>query len=145
MTGMIEWSQKSRPKNPLSFHQNPKKFLDQKLTPKKSHANFVALTVKVPEKGNTTGHADYIRHILDNMCDVKRHHDSYINNCKTRLFVLYLKNYVARAPPILFNTPKKIPYSNQATRKNTCQISVPKKIPESIISTQKNPLIIPIT
>ena len=127
MTGMIEWSQKSRPKNPLSFHQNPKKFLDQKLTPKKSHANFVALTVKVPEKGNTTGHADYIRHILDNMCDVKRHHDSYINNCKTRLFVLYLKNYVARAPPILFNTPKKFPTQIKLPEKILAKFLYPKK------------------
>ena len=31
------------PKNPLGFQQNPKKYLDQKTTPKKSHADFVAL------------------------------------------------------------------------------------------------------
>ena len=33
--------------------------------------------------------------------------------------------------PIPFNTPlpPKIPYSNQATQKNTCKIFVPKKIP----------------
>ena len=38
---MIEWGQKSKPtKNPLGFKQNPKKFLDQDLTPKKSHAEF---------------------------------------------------------------------------------------------------------
>ena len=30
-------------KNPLSFQQNPKKSLDQKLTPKKSHAEFPSL------------------------------------------------------------------------------------------------------
>ena len=30
-------------KNPKGFQQNPKKSLDQKLTPKKSHADFVAL------------------------------------------------------------------------------------------------------
>ena len=30
-------------KNPQGFQQNPKKSLDQKLTPKKSHADFVAL------------------------------------------------------------------------------------------------------
>ena len=39
VTGMIEWSQKSR----------PQKSLDQKLTPKKSHADFVAL--KSSKKG----------------------------------------------------------------------------------------------
>ena len=31
------------PKNPSSFQQNPKKSLDQKLTPKKSHAEFLSL------------------------------------------------------------------------------------------------------
>ena len=31
-------------KNPQGFHQNPQKTLDQKLTPKKSRADFVALT-----------------------------------------------------------------------------------------------------
>ena len=36
MTGMIEWSQKSRPKKiPRGFQQNPKKSLDQKLPPPK--------------------------------------------------------------------------------------------------------------
>jgi len=30
-------------KNPLGFQQNPKKSLDQKLTPKKSHAEFPSL------------------------------------------------------------------------------------------------------
>ena len=37
----------------------------------------------------------------------------------------------------LFLIPKKNPYSNQATQKNTCQIFLPKKIPESKISNPK--------
>ena len=41
-------------KNPYGFQKNPKKSLDQKLTPKKSHADFCRL--------------------LYNTCDVKRHH-----------------------------------------------------------------------
>ena len=32
-----------------------------------------------------------------------------------------------------------IPYLDQATRKNTCQIILPKNIPESKISNPKNP------
>ena len=36
-----------------------------------------------------------------------------------------------------FIIPPKIPYSNQATQKNTCQIFVPKKTPESKISNPK--------
>ena len=42
--GMIEWSQKSRPKKILrAFSKTPKKSLDQKLTPQNSHADLVAL------------------------------------------------------------------------------------------------------
>ena len=37
---------------------------------------------------------------------------------------------------IVLNTPKN-PHLNQATQKNTCQISLPKKIPESKISNPK--------
>ena len=42
----------------------------------------------------------------------------------------------ARALPRIFKSfwiPKKNPYLNQATQKNTCQIFLPKKIPESKI------------
>ena len=49
VTGMIKWSQKSILKK---FQQNPKKSLDQKLTPKKPHANFNLWPSKVPERGN---------------------------------------------------------------------------------------------
>ena len=42
--GMIEWNQKSRPKKiPRASSKTPKKSLAQKFTPKKSHADFVAL------------------------------------------------------------------------------------------------------
>ena len=113
LTGMIEWSQTSRSKKILrASSKTQKKSLDQKLTPKKSHADLVAL--KSSRKG---------------WC---------YNNSKTRLFILYSQNYAARALPILFNTPKN-PYSNQATQKNTCQIFVPKKIPESKISNPSSP------
>ncbi len=44
--------------------------------------------------------------------------------------------YTKAAPRhlILFLILKKIPYLNQVTQKNTCQIFQPKKIPESKIS-----------
>ena len=39
--GMIEWGQKSKPqKIPRASNKTPKKFVDEKLTPKKSLANF---------------------------------------------------------------------------------------------------------
>ena len=44
VTGIIEWSRKSRPKKiPRASSKTQKKSLDQKLSPKKSHADFVAL------------------------------------------------------------------------------------------------------
>ncbi len=43
-----------------------------------------------------------------------------------------------------FLIPKKIPYLNQVTQKNTCQIFQPKKSRYRKFQTQKNPSIIPI-
>ena len=88
--------------------------------------------------------------LLYDTCDVKQHHSELLNNRKTRLFVLYLKNYAARALTILFNTriiPPKYPYSNQATpKKYMPNCRTPQKIPESKISNPpKNPSIIPVT
>jgi len=55
------------------------------------------------------------------------------------LFVLYSHKYAKAAPRHFssFLIPKKIPYLNQVTQKNTCQILQPKKIPESKISNPK--------
>ena len=41
--GMIEWGKNQNPPPQKGFQQNPKKSLDQKLTPKKSHAKFLSL------------------------------------------------------------------------------------------------------
>ena len=44
VTGRIEWDQISKPKKiPKASNKTPKKFLDQKLTTKKSHAEFLSL------------------------------------------------------------------------------------------------------
>ena len=43
VTGMIEWGQKSKPKKIPRASKEPKKSLDQKLTPPKSHAEFPSL------------------------------------------------------------------------------------------------------
>ena len=40
---MIEWGQKSNPQKSLGLPTKPKKPLDQKLTPKNSHAEFLSL------------------------------------------------------------------------------------------------------
>ena len=115
VTGMIEWSQKSRPKKiPRASSKTPKKSLDQTLTPKKSHADFVARFCGL-------GTA---RHVC--------------------LIVLYSQNYVARALPILFNTPpppkkkeKKIPTQIKLPKKILARFSTLKTIPESNISNPK--------
>ena len=64
-------------------------------------------------------------------------------SCKTSLGILYLQNYVARGYvgtttnlQTVFNTPKN-PYLNQATPKDTLQISLTTKILESKISNPK--------
>ena len=54
----------------------------------------------------------------------------------------------AKATPRHFRsllTAKKIPYLNQVTQENTCQIFQPKKSRNWKFQTQKNPWIIPVT
>ena len=43
VTGMIEWGQKSKPQKIPRASKEPKKSLDQKLTPPKSQAEFSSL------------------------------------------------------------------------------------------------------
>ena len=66
-------------------------------------------------------------------------------NRKTRLFVLYLQNYAARALPILFNTPKKFPAQIKLPKEILAKFSYRKKSQNQKFQTQKNPSIIPAT
>ena len=43
VTGMIEWGQNSKPKKSLGLPTEPTKSLDQKLSTKKSHGEFLRL------------------------------------------------------------------------------------------------------
>ena len=43
VTGIIEWGQKSKPKKSLELPTKREKSMDQNLTPKKSHAEFLSL------------------------------------------------------------------------------------------------------
>ena len=102
--------------NPQGFHQNPKKSLDQKSTPKKSHAKFPSL--KISQKA-LKGMTHKINWKL-NVCIC-----SWDSRAQPRIF-------------ILFWIPQKVPsYTpvNQVTQKNTCQIFPPKRIPETKISS----------
>ena len=102
--------------------------MDQKLTPKKSHA--VLPSLKIFQKTFKYG--------------VKR--------CTLFSSTIFaeLRGRDERALPQIFKLfwiPPKNPYLNPATatQKNTCPIFLAKKIPESNISNPKYPSIIPVT
>ena len=58
MMGMIEWGQTSKPKEiPQASNKTPKKSLEQKLTPQKSHAEFK--TLKNLQKSLNDKHEKY--------------------------------------------------------------------------------------
>ena len=92
----------------IEFKQNPKNFLDQKLTPKKCHDEF-------PNLQNSQRAVEDITHNKKGSQDMRvlpRYHES--SDC--------------------FEYPKN-PYLNQATQNNTCQIfATQNKISESKIS-----------
>ena len=102
--------------NPQRFRQNPKKSLDQKLTPKKFHAKFPSLKISQKALKGITQKINW-----------------KLNVC--------ICGWDSQAQPpifILFWIPQKVPtYTpvNQVTQKNTCQIFPPKRIPETKISS----------
>ena len=102
--------------NPQRFRQNPKKSLDQKLTPKKSHAKFPSL--KIAQKA--------LKGITQKI------------NWKLNVCICGWDSQTQPPIFILFWIPQKVPtYTpvNQVTQKNTCQIFPPKRIPETKISS----------
>ena len=99
VTGMTEWGQNSKPKKisrAPKFQQNPKKTLDQKLTHKKSHAEF--LVVKNLQKGKQI----------------------WLNFNGRTMWLGYAGSTTNLQ--IVLNSPPKNSYLNQATQKSTCHI-----------------------
>ena len=93
---------------PKASNKTPKKYLHQKLTQKNPMPNFRAL--KIPRKQNKF------------VCTYSQtRYAAMIPWALTRIFRL-------------FWITEKIPATNQATQKNTCQIFLPQKIPESKLS-----------
>ena len=103
VTGMIEQSQKSKPKNPKGFKQTPQESLDQHLTPEKSHAEF-------PSHKNFQN----TETVAKQLCFYFNHES--ITWKLSRIFRL-------------FWIPPKNRSFNQATRKKINKIFLPKKIP----------------
>ena len=67
MTGMIEWGQKSKPqKIPRASNKTrPKKSLDQKLAPKKSHAESLSLNRRTRRPGFSVGTITILQTVLN--------------------------------------------------------------------------------
>ena len=67
MTGMIEWGQKSKPqKIPRASNKTrPKKSLDQKLAPKKSHAESLSLSRRTRRSGFSVGTITILQTVLN--------------------------------------------------------------------------------
>ena len=102
--------------NTQGFHQNPKKSLDQTITPKKSHAKFPSLKISQKALKGVTQKINWKLNVC--IC-------SWDSQALPQIF-------------ILFWIPQKVPtYTpvNQVTQKNTCQIFPPKRIPETKISS----------
>ena len=108
--GMIEWSQKSRPKKiPRASSKTPKNPWTKNYPPE--NPMLILWPFKVPYK--------------------EKHW-----KLNTRVCLFIISSEYILSPPTLFNTPKKS-LLKSSYPKNTCQIFVPKKIPESKISNPK--------
>ena len=96
--------------NPQHFHQNPKKSLDQKLTPKKSHAKFLSLKISQKALKGITQKINW-----------------KVNVC--------ICGWDSRAQPPIFHIVLNTPKSSYL---HSCKSSHPKKY-LSNFPTQKNP------
>ena len=170
VTRMIEWSQKSRPKkifrassktqiNPWTKNEppkNPMPILWPLKLPERSNAIAQRKTLKIEHSCSFIHHTIWIYmypfpHLaviltmLEWVLETPKNRGFCFNNSKTRLFVLYSQNYAARALPILFNTPQKIPTQIKLPKKILAKFSYPKKSQNRKFQTQKNPSIIPVS
>lgn len=118
VTGIIEWGQKFTPKN------SPY----QKLTPKKSHAEFLGLKNFQKALNDTTRKIKFL---------------------KPSLVVLYLQNYAARWGYTGTTTNLQIPYLNYTSKNLLVKISTPQNCEIHIKNFNplppKNHLVISIT
>ena len=82
-------------------------------------------------------HLAVILTMLEWVLETPKNRGFCFNNSKTRLFVLYSQNYAARALPILFNTPPKIPTQIKHPKKILAKFSYQKKSRNRKFQTQK--------
>ena len=110
-------------KNPLDFQQNQETSLDQKLTPKKSHAEFPSL--QISRKHSMIWHEKW---------SFQKQVWSYF--IRRSMPPRYARTYTNLQ--MVLNTPTN-PYLSQAIKKILAKISYPKKNAESKISNPKKP------
>ena len=98
--------------------------------------------LKVPERGNAITQRKTLE--IEHSC-LFIHLNISFPSSGSHLFILNSQNYAARALPLLFNTPKKIPTQIKLPQKILAKFSYPKKSRNRKFQTQKNPSIIPVT
>ena len=87
---MIEWGQKSKAqKIPRASNKTPKKFLDQKLTPKKSLAEFLSLKNFQEALINEITRCTLCRHYRESSDCFERPKNPYLNKATQKM---YLRN-----------------------------------------------------
>ena len=98
--------------------------------------------VKVPERSNAITQRKTLE--IEHSC-LFIHLNISFPSSGSHLFVLNSQIYAARALPILFNTPQKIPTQIKLPKKYLPNFRTQKNSRNRKFQTQKNPSIIPIT
>ena len=130
--GMIEWSQKSRPKNiPRASSKTPKNPWTKNKPPKNPMP--ILWPLKVPQRGDAMRQYG----LLYNMCNVKEHHSLLLNNSKTHLFLYFIRRTTQPGHYRFILIPPKKSLFKSSYPKNTCQIFVPKKSQNQKFQAQK--------
>ena len=90
--------------------------------------------LKVPERSNAITQRKTLE--IEHSC-LFIHLNISFPSSGSHLFVLNSQNYAARALPLLFNTPKKIPTQIKLPKKILAKFSYPKKSRNRKFQTQK--------
>ena len=131
-------------KNRLGFKQNPKKSLDQNLSPKKCHAEFPSHNKNFcikwfnSKNRNISFRLQNSRFFLKITKEIGKEIGSDLLFDCSRVVKLVAKIRTVLQSTLVLNTPKN-PYLNQATKKLLAKIFLTKNISKSKISNLQKP------
>ena len=127
-------------KNLLGFKQNPKKSLDQNLSPKECHAEFPSHNKNFCIKWFNTKNRNISFRLQNSRFFLKitKEIGSDLLFVCSRVVKLVAKIRTVLQSTLVLNTPKN-PYLNQANKKLLAKIFLTKKIPKSKISNPQKP------